>query len=82
MEGQLISYLVVADDYKATIFACQSMLQEGEIGITTVTGDGEIGRHDAILHGYGISELLSQEFSPIDGGGKSGQPCSPCAVLS
>jgi hypothetical protein len=70
---ELISYLVVAEDYEASLFACQSVL-EGETGIASVASDWKIRWRDAITHGDGISELLGREFSPVDGGRKSGQP--------
>ncbi len=47
---QLVSYLVVAKDDETTLFAAQGMLQ-GETGITTITGGGEVGRCDAISNG-------------------------------
>jgi hypothetical protein len=56
---QLISYLIVAKDYKATLFAAKSMLK-GEMDIATVAKGGEVGWWDTILHGYGIYVLLGR----------------------
>jgi hypothetical protein len=55
--NQLVSHLVVAKDDKSTLFAAEGML-EGETGITTIALSGKTGWCDAILHRYGISELL------------------------
>ena len=71
--NQLIWYLIVPENYEATLFAAQGML-EGESGITTVAGGGEVGWSDAISHGYGVTELLSGEFRPVDGRRQGGQP--------
>jgi hypothetical protein len=78
---QLISYLIMAKDNEATLFAAKSML-EGETGITTITEGGEVGWCDALLHGYGIPVLLGGEFSPVNGGGEERTTTRLCVAPS
>jgi hypothetical protein len=55
---QIISYLVVAKDNKATLFGAKSMLK-GEMGTVTITEGGEAGWCDAISHEYGMNHPFS-----------------------
>jgi hypothetical protein len=58
--NQLILYLVVVKYNESTLFIAEGMLK-GEMGITNITiiARGKEDRwSDAILHGYGIFELL------------------------
>ena len=71
--NQFILYFVVSKNDEATHFASQRVL-EGESGITTVAGGGEVGWSDAVSHGYGVPELLSREFRPVDNRWEGRQP--------